>query len=336
MKQDQILLDHGSGGRISHELMISLFLPHLNNEFLSELNDSAVMNIYGGRIAFSTDAYVVDPIFFPGGNIGSLAVHGTVNDLSMRGARPLYLSAAFILEEGFPMSDLESIVESMSRAASEASVLVVTGDTKVVPKGAADKIYITTTGIGVIETGINISGQNAKPGDKVLLSGTIADHGMAILTSREGLQFDMSLKSDSAPLNGMVFDMLSVSTKIHVLRDPTRGGLGTSLNEIAEQSNVGIRIYEDSIPIRSEVRGACELLGLDPIYLANEGKLIACVAAEDAEKVLESMQAHSYGRESCIIGEIASEHPRKVFMKTLIGGTRIVDMLTGEPLPRIC
>lgn len=336
MKQDQILLDHGSGGRMSHELITSVFLPQFDNELLREMNDSAVLDIGGMKLAFSTDSYVVDPIFFPGGNIGSLAVHGTINDLSMRGATPLFLSAAFILEEGFPIRDLEKIVADMQKAAKAASVLIVTGDTKVVAKGSTDKIFINTAGIGLVNSDLNISGHNARPGDKIIVSGSIGDHGISILTSREGLQFNTPLKSDSAPLNGLVSEMLAASRNIHVLRDPTRGGLGTSLNEIAEQSNVGLKVYEEHIPIHPGVKGACELLGLDPIYLANEGKLIAVVAAEDAGIVLSRMQKNIYGRQSGIIGEVVSEHPGKVFMKTLIGGTRIVDMLTGEPLPRIC
>ncbi len=336
MKQDQVLLDHGSGGRLSQDLITSLFLPQFDNRFLNELNDSAVIDIGGTTIAFSTDSYVVDPIFFPGGDIGSLAVHGTVNDLAMRGAKPLYLSVGFIIEEGFPIADLRAVADSMRKAAAHAAVLIVTGDTKVVPKGTADKIFINTAGIGLVAGGLSISGQNAKPGDTLIVNGTIADHGITILTSREGLQFDTPLKSDSAPLNGLVADMLAASRNIHVLRDPTRGGLATSLNEIAEQSQVGIRIYEDRIPVRSEVEGACELLGIDPLYLANEGKLVACVQAGDTDAVLTAMKQNSYGGDACVIGEVVAEHAGKVFMKTRIGGTRIVDMLTGEPLPRIC
>lgn len=336
MKHDMILLDHGSGGRLSHELIGSLFLPEFSNKLLNELDDSAVMELNGLRLAFSTDSYVVDPIFFPGGDIGSLAVHGTVNDLAMRGAKPLYLSAGFIIEEGFSAADLTIIAQSMQRAAQHAEVTIVTGDTKVVPKGAADKIFINTAGIGIVGPGINISGHNAEPGDKIVLSGTIADHGVTVLTCREGLRFDMPLKSDSAPLNGLVSQMLAASHKIHVLRDPTRGGLGTSLNEIAEQSKVGMTLYEDHIPVRDEVRGACELLGLDPLYLANEGKLVACVSPVDVDKVLEKMRGNPYGKDCCIIGEVTSDHPGRVVMRTGIGGTRIVDMLSGEPLPRIC
>jgi hydrogenase expression/formation protein HypE len=336
MKHDRILLDHGSGGRASHDLITSLFLPQFDNEFLREMNDSAVMAIGGTKLAFSTDSYVVDPIFFPGGDIGSLAIHGTVNDLAMRGARPLYLSVGFIIEEGFPMADLKAIAGSMKNAAARAGVVIATGDTKVVPKGATDKVFINTAGIGIIDPDVNISGQNARPGDKIILSGTIADHGITILTCREGLQFDAPLKSDSAPLNALVAEMLATSQKINVLRDPTRGGLATSLNEIAGQSRVGIRVHEEAIPVRPEVQAACELLGIDPLYLANEGKLIACTAAQDAEKLIDIMHKNPYGRDACIIGEVISDHPGKVFLKTIIGGNRIVDMLTGEPLPRIC
>ncbi|MFH1147310.1 MAG: hydrogenase expression/formation protein HypE [Pseudomonadota bacterium] len=336
MKHDMILLDHGSGGRLSHDLIRSLFLPEFSNDLLNQLDDSAVIELNGLRLAFSTDSYVVDPIFFPGGDIGSLAVHGTVNDLAMRGAKPLCLSAAFIIEEGFPAAHLTIIAQSMRRAAQDAEVTIVTGDTKVVPKGAMDKIFINTAGIGIVDPGINISGHNAKPGDMIVLSGMIADHGITVLTCREGLRFDTSLRSDSAPLNGLVAEMLGVSHKINVLRDPTRGGLGTSLNEIAEQSQTGMILYENDIPVRDEVRGACELLGLDPLYLANEGKLVACISAEDADKVLDRMRKNPYGKDSCIIGEVTAEHPGRVVMRTGIGGTRIVDMLTAEPLPRIC
>lgn len=336
MKYDRVLLDHGSGGRVSHDLIASLFLPQFDNEFLRGLNDSAVIVVGETKLAFTTDSYVVDPIFFPGGDIGSLAIHGTVNDLAMRGARPLYLSVGFIIEEGFPMADLRTIADSMKTTANQAGVLIATGDTKVVPKGATDKIFINTAGIGIIDQHVDISGQNARPGNKIILSGTIADHGITILTCREGLQFDTPLKSDSAPLNSLVAEMLSASQAVNVLRDPTRGGLGTSLNEIADQSQVGICMYEEAIPIRPEVRGACELLGIDPLYLANEGKLIACVGAEDAERLLTVMRKHPYGQDACIIGEVVSDHPGRVFMKTTIGGNRVVDMLMGEPLPRIC
>ena len=336
MKSGKILLDHGSGGKASHDLIKDTFFPQFKNPLLLECDDSAVFNMGNARLAFSTDSYVVDPIFFPGGDIGSLAIHGTVNDLAMRGARPLYLSVGFIIEEGFDLSDLEKILISMKSAANEADVLVVTGDTKVVSRGNADKLFINTSGIGIIEGDIDISGQNARAGDKVIISGTIGDHGIAVLSCREGLELDFPLSSDSAPLNKLVFEMLGASSNIHVLRDPTRGGIGTSLNEIAAQSGVGIKIIEEEIPIRSEVLGACELLGLDPLYIANEGKLISLVDPLYADRVLSTMKANKYGQEACIIGEVVPDHNGKVFMHTRVGGTRMVDMLTGAQLPRIC
>ena len=336
MKSDKILLDHGSGGRASHQLVSELILNYFQNPILADLEDSASLSIGNKTLAFSTDSYTVTPLFFPGGNIGDLAINGTVNDLAMRGAIPLYLSVGFIIEEGFPISDFENILNSMKEYAAEADVIIVTGDTKVVPKLAADKIFINTSGIGIIPDGINISGKNALPGDKIIVSGTIADHGITVLTQREGLNFDSPLKSDSAPLNHLVKEMLAASDQIHVLRDPTRGGVGTTLNEIAGQSNVGIKLYEDNLPVRDEVAGACELLGLDPLYLANEGKLLAFVKENDANKILQTMRSNKYGKESVIIGEVTENNPGKVFMKTAIGGTRIVDMLTGEQLPRIC
>lgn len=336
MKSGKILLDHGSGGKASHDLIKDTFFPQFKNPFLLECDDSAVFNIGNARLAFSTDSYVVDPIFFPGGDIGSLAIHGTANDLAMRGARPLYLSVGFIIEEGFDLSDLEKILFSMKSAAQEADVLVVTGDTKVVSRGNADKLFINTSGIGIIEGDIDIAGRNARIGDKVIISGTIGDHGIAVLSCREGLELDFPLSSDSAPLNKLVFEMLEASSNIHVLRDPTRGGIGTSLNEIAAQSGVGIKIIEEVIPIRSEVLGACELLGLDPLYIANEGKLISLVDPLDADRVLSTMKANKYGQEACIIGEVVPDHNGKVFMHTRVGGTRMVDMLTGAQLPRIC
>jgi len=336
MKTDKILLDHGSGGRASHRLISELILKYFNNPILEKLDDSAVFNIKKGRLAFSTDSYTVDPIFFPGGNIGELAINGTVNDIAMLGAKPLYLSVGFIIEEGFLISDLEKILNSMKNAAEEAKIIIVTGDTKVVPRNAADKIFINTSGIGIIPEGVNISGKNAQPEDKVIVSGTIADHGVTILTQREGLNFDSPLKSDTAPLNHLVSEMLSQGNHIHVLRDPTRGGIGTSLNEIAQQSQVGFLLEEGKIPIRDEVFGACELLGLDPLYIANEGKLLACVAADHAEQIVTTMKQNKYGEDACIMGEVTAEHPGRVLLKTGIGGTRIVDMLTGEQLPRIC
>jgi len=336
MSFDKITLDHGSGGRASHELIEKVFVPRFQNPFLNEMNDSAVFELNGARLAFTTDSYVVDPIFFPGGDIGSLAVCGTVNDLAMRGACPYFLSVGFIIEEGFPIKDLEQIILSMERAGREAGVQVVTGDTKVVPKGAVDKIFINTSGIGLIPKGLNIAGQNAEARDAVIISGTIGDHGMTILSKREGLSFDSPLKSDAAPLNQLVQEMLKAGSQIHVLRDPTRGGLATTLNEIAQQSSVGIELWEESIPIRSSVLAASEILGLDPLYIANEGKLIAILPQSQAEVVLAAMKKNPYGQEAALIGEVKAENSGKVVMKTLIGGKRLIDMLTGEQLPRIC
>jgi len=319
-----------------YELIDSLFVSAFENPLLAERNDSAVFEIQGGRLAMTTDSYVVDPIFFPGGNIGSLAVHGTVNDLAMRGAKPLYITAGFILEEGLVFSDLKKIVMSMAQAAREAGVQVIAGDTKVVPRGKADKVFINTSGIGVVPAGIDIGGQNARPGDLVLINGTIGDHGMAVLCKREGLAFENEIQSDAAALNGLVDLMLDAFAGIHVLRDPTRGGVATTLNEIAEQSGVGIRLFEEALPVREDVVGACEVLGLDPLYVANEGKVLAVVPAQGADAVLRAMQSHPLGRASCLIGEIVSDDPGRVFLRTRIGGHRLVDMLRGEQLPRIC
>jgi hydrogenase expression/formation protein HypE len=335
-KEDTITLDHGSGGRASHELVKGVFLPQFKNALLEGLDDSTVFEVGDQKLAFSTDSYTVDPIFFPGGDIGCLAVNGTVNDLAMRGAVPLFLSSGFIIEEGFPMADLNRILASMKRATEEAGVQIITGDTKVVNRGGADKIFINTSGIGVIKGNTDISGKNAQVGDAILISGTIGDHGVTILSKRGGLSFEAPIESDSAPLHGLVAEMMSVSDQIHVMRDPTRGGLATSLNEIAIQSNVGMELLEDQIPVRESVLGACEILGLDPLYIANEGKLIAIVGPEDTEEVLNCMKAHPYGSEAVIIGRVVSQDPKRVFMKTGVGGTRILDMLAGEQLPRIC
>ena len=335
-KTDTIILDHGSGGKISHGLTTDVILPTFDNSILADLDDGAVITMGHERLAFSTDTYTVDPIFFPGGSIGDLAINGTVNDVAMCGARPLYLSVGLILEEGFPLPDLERVIGDMGRAAKRAGVMVVTGDTKVVPKGAADKIFINTSGIGSIPEGIDVSSKNARVGDQIILSGSLADHGVTILTQREGLTFDAPISSDSAPLNHLVRKMFAAGRAIHTLRDPTRGGAGTALNEIARSSRVGIRIEEAKILVKPEVSGICELLGFDPLYLANEGKLLAFVGPEDAEAVLAVMQADAFGRDACIIGEVVPENPGKVFMETRIGGLRIVDMLAGEQLPRIC
>jgi hydrogenase expression/formation protein HypE len=332
---DRILLAHGSGGRLAHELIEKVLLKPLSNPLLDRLDDSAVFSC-SGRLAFTTDSYVVNPIFFPGGDIGKLAVCGTVNDLSMVGATPLYLSLAFIIEEGLALDELERVLVSVQAAAREAGVQIVTGDTKVVNKGSADRLFVNTAGVGIVPEGINISGSNAQPGDKVILSGTIGDHGIAVLSQREGLGFSTKLESDCAPLNGLVAEMMAASKRIHAMRDPTRGGLATTLNELAAQSKVGIRIEEERVPVRDEVRGACEMLGIDPLYVANEGKLVAVVHPEDAEAVLEKMRQHRYGKSAAIIGEVRAEHPGRVVMKTTLGASRIVDMLVGDPLPRIC
>ena len=332
---DKIILAHGSGGRLSHELVEESFVTPLSNPLLAGLNDSAVFD-FNGRLAFTTDSYVVNPIFFPGGDIGRLSVCGTVNDLAMSGARPLYLSLAVIIEEGFARSDLQRVVASISKTAGEAGVEIITGDTKVVSRGAVDKIYINTAGIGIVPQDVKISGGNAKPGDIVIVSGTMGDHGLAVLSVREGISFSTALISDCAPLSALVAEMLAVSRRIQCLRDPTRGGLVTSLNEIAQQSQVSIRIEEEKIPVREEVLSACEMLGLDPLCVANEGKLVAIVSPEDADKVLSAMRRHSLGNRAAMIGEVKAEHPGRVVMKTFLGTSRIVDMPAGDLLPRIC
>lgn len=335
-REGKILLAHGSGGELSHELITSFFVKAFTNPYLDPLDDTAILKLGETRLAFTTDSYVVTPIFFPGGDIGKLAVCGTINDLAMSGATPLFLSAGFIIEEGFPLPFLKKIIASMEEIAAAAGVKIVTGDTKVVNKGALDQIFINTSGIGVVAPGVDISGRNAKAGDKVIISGSIGDHGIAILSSREGLEFTTTLKSDCAPLNDLVGKMLVTSLEIHALRDPTRGGIASALNEIARQSDVAIWIEEELVPIKEEVRGACELLGLDPFHLANEGKLIALVAAPAAEKILEQMRAHPLGKEATIIGEVRAEPKGKVVLRTSLGSTRILDMLMGEALPRIC
>ena len=332
---DKILLAHGSGGKLAHDLVEKSFVKTLANPVLDRLDDSAVFEAKG-RLAFTTDSYVVSPIFFPGGDIGKLAVCGTVNDLAMSGARPLYLSLAFIIEEGLLIAELEKIVKSIQKAAGEAGVKIITGDTKVVPRGSADRLFINTAGVGVIADGVDIGGDKAKPGDKVILSGAIGDHGIAVISQREGLSFATTLKSDCAPLGRLVADMIKASRNINCLRDPTRGGLATTLNELAKQSNVNIRIEEDKIPVREEVLGACEMLGFDPLYVANEGRLVAIVPDKDADKVLKAMKKNKYGKEAVVIGKVAAEKPGRVVMKTVLGAHRIVDMLVGDLLPRIC
>jgi len=336
MINDKILLDHGAGGKMSHELTQTILLPVFDSPELATLDDGAIFKADAKQLAFSTDTYTVDPIFFPGGNIGDLAINGTVNDIAMCGASPRYLSVGLMLEEGFSIAELQVIIQTMGQAAGEAEISIVTGDTKVVPKGALDKIFINTSGLGLVYDGQDVSCRNAIPGDVIILSGSMADHGVTILAKREGLSFDVSVQSDSAPLNHLTRRMFATQSAIHVLRDPTRGGVATALNEIAAKSNVGIKILEDALPVKPEVAGMCELLGLDPLYLANEGKLLAFVAPKDVDRVLAAMQADPVAKEACVIGEVIDENPGRVFMQTRIGGRRIVDMLAGEHLPRIC
>jgi hydrogenase expression/formation protein HypE len=334
--RETILLGHGSGGNLSAELLRDIFLPAFENPILSRLNDQAIVNINGSRIALTTDSFVVKPLFFPGGNIGSLAVHGTVNDLAMGGAQPLFLTVAFIIEEGLAMDVLRSIVKSLQRAAADTGVRVVTGDTKVVEKGKGDGLFINTTGIGLVPEGIELSTDRARPGDAVLLSGSIGDHGIAILAQREGLEFESTIESDSAALHTLTFEMLKASRAVRCMRDPTRGGLSSALNEIAAQSQVGIELEESTILVREEVKGACEMLGLDPLYVANEGKLIAIVEPGVADDVLAAMRNHPLGQQAQIIGKVTGKNAGLVTMRTPLGTTRIVDMLAGDQLPRIC
>ena len=333
---EKILLGHGSGGKLMHELIEQLFVPALLSSNGQVLNDAALIHAPGARLAMTTDSFVVDPIFFPGGDIGAMAVFGTVNDLAVSGARPLFLSAAFILEEGLAMADLRRVVGSMQQACEAAGVKLVTGDTKVVNHGKGDKVFINTTGLGVVEHALEISAERARPGDKILLNGPIAAHGVAIMLAREEMEYNRPIVSDSAPLHGLVDAMLGASQDIHCMRDLTRGGLASALNEIAAASRVCFRIYEDRIPIQDEIKGACEILGLDPLHVANEGKLIAIVDAMHAEQILAAMRQHRYGEQSAIIGDVTADQPGRVFMKTTVGGFRIVDMLAGEQLPRIC
>lgn len=334
--KDTILLGHGSGGRLSAELIRDIFLPTFQNSVLAQLEDQATVNVNGSRLAFTTDSFVVKPLFFPGGDIGSLAVHGTVNDLAMGGAQPLFLSAAFILEEGLSIDVLRRVAASLQRAAVFAGAQVVTGDTKVVEKGSADGLFITTTGIGLIPDGVNLSANQARPGDKVILSGSIGEHGIAILAQREGLEFEGAIASDSAALHTLVAAMLQATPTIRCMRDPTRGGLSSTVNEIAARSQVGIELEERRIPVREEVRGACEMLGLDPLYVANEGKLVAIVPAEQADRLVAAMRRHPLGAGAEIVGTVTSNHPALVTLRTALGTTRVVDMLSGDQLPRIC
>ena len=337
VSRDTVLLGHGSGGRLSAELVRDVFLPALGNPILGALEDQAVVEIDGARLAFTTDSFVVKPLFFRGGDIGSLAVHGTINDLAVGGAEPLFLSAAFILEEGLQMETLRRVAKSMGEAAAAAGVRIVTADTKVVEKGSGDGLFINTTGIGRLHPGVTLSAANARPGDKVILSGHIGDHGVAILAEREGLRFDTPVGSDSAPLHTLTRDMLDAAgANIRAMRDPTRGGLASTLNEIAASSGATIEIDETAIPVREEVKGACEMLGLDPLHVANEGKLVAIVAPEAADVIVEAMRRNPLGADARIIGTVTATGRKLVLMRTAFGTTRIVDMLAGEQLPRIC
>jgi hydrogenase expression/formation protein HypE len=345
-EREQVLLGHGSGGKLSAELIQSIFLPAWDNKVLSALEDQATLSIAPPnctpngkplpRIAFTTDSFVVRPLFFPGGDIGKLAVHGTVNDLAVGGAIPQYLSAAFILEEGLPMDVLRRVAASMRAACEEAGVVLVTGDTKVVDRGKGDQMFITTSGIGWVPEGRTLSIHHAQPGDRILISGTIGDHGIAIMSHREGIEFETVLQSDTAPLNGLTEAMLAACPDIRCMRDPTRGGVSSTLHELASASQVGVKLHESRLPVRREVRGACEMLGLDPLYVANEGKLIAVVPPIAAENVLAAMRRHPLGQNSAEIGEVVAEHPGLVILKSVIGGERVVAMLAGEQLPRIC
>ena len=335
-RRGSVDMSHGSGGRAMAQLISELFIRHLDNAWLRQGNDQASFEVPPGRLVMATDGHVVSPLFFPGGDIGSLAVHGTINDLAMAGARPLTLSAGFILEEGFPLGDLERIVISMAAASRAAGVPVVTGDTKVVERGKGDGVFITTTGVGVVPQGIEISGELARPGDAVLVSGSIGDHGIAILSKRENLEFETEIRSDSAALHELVAAMVAAVPTIRCLRDPTRGGLGTTLNELAQQSGVGLRVCEAEIPVKPEVAAACELLGLDPLYVANEGKLLAICPADRAEDLLAATRGHPLGREAAIIGAVVEDQHGFVQMETALGGQRMVDWPAGEQLPRIC
>jgi hydrogenase expression/formation protein HypE len=339
---DHILLGHGSGGRLTADLIRRVFLPAFDNDVLSALEDQATLTPFdgdgarGSRIAFTTDSFVVRPIFFPGGDIGRLAVFGTVNDLAVGGARPLFLSAAFILEEGLPMADLRRVVDSMRDACAEANVTLVTGDTKVVDRGKGDLVFITTSGIGVVPVGRVVSIHTARPGDCILVSGTIGDHGVAVMSVREGIEFETVLKSDSAPLHDLTRSMLEACPSIRCMRDPTRGGLAGAVNELATASQVGVELKEAALPIRPEVRGACEMLGLDPLYVANEGKLMAVVPPQDVDRLLDAMMRHPLGRDAAVVGEVSADHPGVVIMRSVVGGQRVVTLLAGEQLPRIC
>lgn len=333
---DKILLAHGSGGTMSNDLIKNLLLRHFDNPVLNVMHDSSFLNINGTRLAFTTDSFVVSPLFFPGGDIGSLSINGTINDLAVSGAKPLYISVGLIIEEGLEMDVLEKIIISMKNAAAIAGVVIATGDTKVVERGKGDKIFINTSGIGIVETEHEINPANCQPGDAIIINGRIAEHGIAIISQREGMEFDLQVASDCCPLNSLVDTILKTSSKIHVMRDPTRGGVASSLNEIAAASGTGIFIEEERIPISEPVKGACEILGFDPLYVANEGKVLVFVDSTDAPAVLSAMKRHPLGADSSIIGYVTSQNPGNVIMKTSVGSTRVVDMLSGEQLPRIC
>jgi hydrogenase expression/formation protein HypE len=335
-KRGVVDMSHGSGGRAMAQLIDELFVEAFDNPWLAEMNDQARMAMPAGRLVVATDSHVVSPLFFPGGDIGCLSVHGTLNDVAMAGARPLCLTSGFILEEGFPLADLKRIVESMAAAAREAGVPIVTGDTKVVEQGKGDGVFINTTGVGVVAEGVEISGDRARPGDAILVSGTLGDHGVAIMSLRENLSFETEIRSDTAALHTLVAAMLEAVPSIHCLRDPTRGGLATTLNEIARQSGVGMRLEEPAIPVRAEVHAACELLGLDPLYVANEGKLVAICPEADAARLLAAMRAHPLGKDAAVIGTVVADDNGFVQMRTGFGGSRMVDWLAGEQLPRIC
>ena len=336
IKSGRVDMTHGSGGRAMAQLIDGLFARHLSNDFLAQGNDQAILPLPTGRLVVSTDGHVVSPLFFPGGDIGSLSVHGTVNDVVMSGAKPLYLSASFILEEGFALADLDRLVASMAKAAMETGTPIVTGDTKVVEKGKGDGVFISTTGIGVIEKTIDLDGRAIQPGDVILVSGYLGDHGVAIMSSRENLEFETSILSDSQPLHDLVDHMTDLVPELRCMRDPTRGGLASTLNELCQQAGVGMEILEEALPIRPEVHGACELLGLDPLYVANEGKLVAICPADKAEALLAAMRQHPKGQQAAIIGKVVEDAHHFVTMQTVFGGNRIVDWLAGEQLPRIC
>lgn len=335
-ENDKILLAHGSGGRLYHQLVEDVFLPHFHNPLLAELGDSAVCPFPGAKLAMTTDSFVVQPLFFPGGNIGELAVCGTVNDLAMSGAKPLYLSVGMIIEAGFPLADLLRIVSAMAQKAKEAGVMIVTGDTKVVEAGACDGIYINTAGVGVVEADRDFSRRRIEEGDMIIVSGTLADHGIAVMAARENLAFDPPIESDAAPLASLAEALLKAAPGTKAMRDPTRGGVATTLNEWAQSSSLGILIKEEAVPVSPAVASACELLGLDPLYVANEGKLLAAVPKQESEAALNALHAHPLGKNAAIIGTVLGEHQGKVFLTTPYGGSRMVDMLSGDQLPRIC